>query len=212
VEELAGKGKPIVLVLAEGRPRLIHRIVEKVNAIVLAYLPGMEGGTAITDVLFGDVVPSGKLPITYPKYPNSLVTHDYKVQEVDLGNVYDPEFPFGFGLSYTTFGYSGLTLSDTSMLMGGKIRVGVTVKNAGSVAGKEVVQLYVSDLYRSLTPPARELKGFKKISLSPGESTTVEFTLTAADLSFIGRENRRITEKGKFRVAIEGLTREFELR
>jgi beta-glucosidase len=212
VEALAVTGKPIVLVLAEGRPRLIHRIVEKVDAILMAYLPGIEGGRAVADILFGDAVPSGRLPVTYPKFPNALATYDCKWVQVLEGNTYDPEFPFGFGLSYTTFGYSDLKLSSDSMPMDGRIGVRVTVRNTGPVAGKEVVQLYVSDLYRSVTPPVRELKGFRKVNLAPGESTTVEFTLTAADLSFIGRENTRVTEKGTFKVAIENLTGEFAIR
>jgi beta-glucosidase len=212
VEELALKGKPIVLVLAEGRPRLIHRIVGKVDAIVMAYLPGVEGGTAVTDILFGDAVPSGKLPMSYPKFPNSLITYDCKVQEVAEGNTYDPEFAFGFGLSYTTFEYSDLRLSRESMSMDGTLGLSVTVKNTGAVAAKEVVQLYVSDLFRSVSPPVRELKGFRKVHLAPGQSARVDFTLTPADLSFIGRENRRITEKGKFKIAVDKLTAEFELR
>lgn len=211
IEELARTGKPIVLVLAEGRPRLIHRIVDKVNAILMVYLPGMEGGRAVADILFGDAVPSGKLPVTYPKAPNALVTYDCKPLEVLDGNSYDPEFAFGFGLSYTTFRYSGLALSGRSMSMDGSLGVRVTVQNTGAVAGKEVVQLYVSDLYRSVSPPVRELKGFRKVSLAPGESAVVEFTLKAADLSFIGRENTRVTEGGRFRIAIDTLTDEFEL-
>jgi len=199
-------------VLAEGRPRLIHRIVEKVNAILMAYLPGMEGGNAVADILFGEVVPSGKLPVSYPKFPNALVTYDGKPSEVLEGNRYDPEFPFGFGLSYTSFEYSNLKLSGETMSMDDTLGVSITVKNTGTVAGKEVVQLYVSDLYRSITPPMRELKGFTKVHLAPGQSSTVEFRLTPADLSFIGKEYKRITEKGKFAVAIGTLTGAFELR
>jgi beta-glucosidase len=212
VEQLAARGKPIVLVLAEGRPRLIHRIVGKVNAILMAYLPGIEGGTATADILFGDVVPSGKLPVSYPKFPNALITYDCKPLEIVDGNNYDPEFPFGFGLSYTAFEYSNLKVSGKSMSMDGTLGVSVTVENNGPVAGKEVVQLYVSDLYRSISPPVRELKGFTKVNLAPGQSTTVEFKLTAADLSFIGKEYKRVTEKGRFRIAVDKLTGEFELR
>jgi beta-glucosidase len=212
VERLAETGKPIILVLAEGRPRIIHRIVDKANAILMAYLPGMEGGAAIADVLFGDAIPSGKLPVTYPKYPNSLGTYDCKPLEVADGNSYDPEFPFGFGLSYANFEYTDLRLSETTMSMNGKIGISVTVSNTGPVAAKEVVQLYVSDLFRSVSPPVKELRGFKKVRLNPGENTTILFTLTLADLSFIGRENKRVAEKGRFKVAIGNLTGEFELR
>lgn len=212
VESLAKTGKPVVVVLAEGRPRIIHRIVNKSNAIVMAYLPGMEGGTAVSDILFGDAVPCGKLPFTYPKYPNSLLTYDCKTTELAEGNTYDPEYPFGFGLSYTTFACSDLAVKNDAVTMDDDITITVSVRNMGKVAGKEVVQLYVSDLCRSIVPPGRELKAFRKVALKPGESTTVSFTLTPADLSFIDVHNRRLTEKGTFRVTVGTLTKEFELR
>jgi beta-glucosidase len=212
VEELASAGKPVVLVLAEGRPRVIRRIVGKAQAILMAYLPGMEGGSAVADILFGDAVPCGKLSFSYPRFPNAIVPYDCKVTEVSDGNVYNPEFPFGFGLSYTTFAYSALELSADQCTATTPLTVTVTVTNTGSVAGKEIVQLYVSDLYRSVTPPVRQLKGFAKVALSPGESKQVSFTLTAEDLSFIGKENVRVSEKGGFRLAVGSLTREFELR
>jgi beta-glucosidase len=212
VEELATKGKPIVLVLAQGRPRVVHRILNRVQAVVYASLPGMEGGAATADILFGDAVPSGKLPFSYPKFPNALVTDDYKPLEVLEGNTVDPEFPFGFGLSYTSFEYSDLKLSSETLTMDGTIGVSVVVTNTGAVAGKDVVQLYVSDLYRSISPPVRELKKFSKVTLAPGQSTTVQFTLTPDDLSFIGKEYKRITEKGKFVVAVDKLKGDFELK
>jgi len=212
VEEIAKKGKPIILVLAEGRPRLIHRIVDKSRAIVMAYLPGMEGGTAIADILFGDAVPGGKLPFSYPKYPNAIVPYDYKSLDTAGGNRYDPEFPFGFGLSYTTFEYSGLKVSKEVFTMKEDIIVDVSVRNTGSVAGQEVVLLYVSDLYRSISPPVRELKAFKKVALQPGETRTVTFTVKSGDLSFIGKDYKRIVEPGRFNVAVGQLTSPFEIR
>jgi beta-glucosidase len=212
VEELAKKRKPIVLVLAEGRPRIIHRIVNVVDAIVMAYLPGMEGGSAIADILFGDVVPSGKLPFSYPKYPNSLVWYDCKPLEVVDNNTYDPEFPFGFGLSYTTFECSDLQLEKNVITMDGALQLSVSVKNTGAIAGKEVVQIYTSDLVRSVMPPMRELKAFSKVSLMPGESKKINFVLKPDELSFIGKENKRIVEKGKFKVMVGTLTEEFELK
>ena len=212
IEDLATTGKPVVLVLAEGRPRIIHRVVDRVKAIVMAYLPGMEGGNAIADILFGDAVPCGKLPVTYPKYPNALANYDCKFADLADGNTYDPEFPFGFGLSYTRFEYSGLSLNRDAIGSDDTLSVSVVVKNSGSKTGKEIVQLYVSDLYRSVSPPARQVKAFTKVSLKPGERTTVKFGLTAKDLSFINREYARVAEKGKFRVAVERLNREFELR
>ena len=212
VEALAAKGKPVVLVLAQGRPRLIHRIKDKVQAIVYASLPGMEGGAATADILFGDAVPSGKLPFTYPKSPNAHAPYDAKTLEAGEGNTIDPEFPFGFGLSYTTFEYSDLKTTSDILTTDGTIGVSVVVKNTGAVAGKEVVQLYVSDLYRSVSPPVRELKKFTKVNLAPGQSTTIQFTLTPEDLSFIGKEYKRIVEKGSFIVAVDKLQRGFELK
>jgi beta-glucosidase len=211
VTELAKTGKPVVTVLAQGRPRVIRQIVPLSSAIVMAYLPGLEGGRAVADILFGDVNPSGKLCFTYPRYPNALTTYDYKVNETLEGNRIHPEFEFGHGLSYTTFGYSGLKLSSEMLHREGELTASVDVKNTGGRAGKEVVQLYVSDLYRSLTPPNRELKGFSKVELKPGESRTVSFKLKPADLAFVGLNNRWITEPGKFRVSIGKLSEEFTL-
>jgi len=208
---LATTGKPIVTVLAEGRPRVIHSIAEVCDAIVMAYLPGLEGGRAVADILFGEVNPSGKLPFTYPRHPNALTTYDYKVSETLEGNHVDPEFAFGHGLSYTSFGYSGLKLSSQTLARNGELAASVDVKNTGSRAGEEVVQLYVSDLYRSITPPNRELKGFQKIELQPGETRTVSFTLRPADLAFVGLNNRWTSEPGKFRLRIAELMQEFTL-
>jgi beta-glucosidase len=212
VEEIAKKGKPIVLVLAEGRPRIIHRIAGRTQAILMAYLPGMEGGTAITDILLGNAVPCGKLPFTYPKYPNALLPYDHKPLDEADGNKYDPEFTFGFGLSYTTFDYADLKLSKASYTMKEDITVSLSVRNSGPVAGQEIVQLYVSDLYRSVSPPVKELKAFTKILLQSGEKKEVSFTLKPADLSFVGKDYKRIVEPGKFKVQAGQLSHEFEVR
>jgi beta-glucosidase len=211
VDALASTGKPVVLVLAEGRPRVIRPIVGKSNAIVMAYLPGMEGGTAVADILFGDVVPSGKLSFSYPSAPNAIVPYDCTPLEVSEGNAYAPEFAFGFGLSYTTFAYSDLKLNSPTVAMNGTVTASVTVTNTGTVEGKEVVQLYVSDHYRSIMPPVKELKAFTKISLKPGEHRTVEFTLRTDDLAFVGTENKRTVEPGKFSVMVDKLTAGVEL-
>ena len=210
-EALAKTGKPIVLVLAEGRPRVINRIVGRIPAIVLAFLPGMEGGRAIADILFGDINPSGKLPITYPRYPNGLFTYDVKPLETYPGINYDPQWSFGYGLSYTSFEYLGLKLDRKSMKRGESIGVSVTVKNTGKISGKEVVQLYVNDEYGSVSRPVKQLKGFSKISLEPGEQKEVKFTLTAEDLSFIGLDNHRSVEPGAFKVMVGSMTAEFML-
>ncbi len=212
VRALAKTGKPIVTVLAEGRPRIIRAIVPLSDAIVMAYLPGLEGGRAVADVLFGEVNPSGKLPFTYPRFPNALTTYDYKVLENAAGNRVQPEFEFGHGLSYTTFEYSDLALSSDTLAANGELAVSVVVKNSGTRAGKEVAQLYVSDLYRSIIPPVRELKGFQKVELAPGASQKLTFTLRSKDLAFVGLDNRWITEPGRFRVMVGGLAKEFAYR
>jgi len=172
----------------------------------------MEGGSAIADVLFGDVNPSGKLPISYPRYPHSLMTYDHKNSETVDGKDYDAQWPFGFGLSYTEFAYHDLTIDKTEYSPGEDIQVSVKVTNTGDVAGKEVVQLYVSDLVASITPPVKRLKGFRKVELQPGESKTVEFKLTDDDLSFVGRDNIRIVEPGEFVLRVADLTAKFELK
>jgi beta-glucosidase len=210
VEALAATGKPVVLVLAEGRPRVIHRIVPKSKAILLAYLPGMEGGRAVASILFGDAVPSGRLPFTYPAAPNAVTPYDCKVSELKDGNVLLPEFPFGFGLTYTTFQYSDLKLDKQSYSGSDVIKGSVRVKNTGRVAAKEVVQVYVSDMYRSVTPPVKQLKAFDKVVLEPGEVKEVPFQLTKESLSFIGLNNTRIVEPGTFRVACGGMNATFD--
>jgi len=178
----------------------------------MAFLPGNEGGPAINDVLFGVVNPSGKLPITYPKYHNQLMTYDHKISETSSDNKYDVLYPFGWGLSYTTFAYEDLSINKKSFSSGEKIEVSVNIVNKGEVAGKEAVLLYVADLYRSITPPVRQLKRFKKIELQPGEEKTIKFTLTDEDLSFIGLENKRIIESGTFKIMVADLIKEFELK
>ena len=204
---------PIVLVLAEGRPRIINKIVDGAQAIVMAYLPGIEGGPAIADVLFGDFNPCGKLPITYPRYPNDLTLYDHKQSENHGShNVYNPQFPFGFGLSYTTFAYSNLKLDKNSIEKGDSLIILVTVENTGKRSGKEVVQLYLSDMYASVTPSVKRLKRFDKINLQPGESKTVAFTLYEKDLSFIGRDNKPVVEPGEFQVAVGDLKKKFVLK
>jgi beta-glucosidase len=212
VEAIEKTGTPVILVLIEGRPRLINKVVDKADAIIMAYLPGMEGGPAIADVLFGDVNPSGKLPISYPRYPHSLMTYDHKNSETADGKDYDAQWPFGFGLSYTEFVYHDLTIDKMKYSQGEDIHMSVKVTNTGDMTGKEVVQLYVSDLVASITPPVKRLKGFRKVELQPGESKTVEFKLTDDDLSFVGRDNIWIVEPGDFVVSVADLTAKFELK
>lgn len=208
-KQIAATGKPVVLVMLGGRPRIIHSIVPSMKAVVLGFLPGMEGGKAIANVLFGDVNPSAKLSITWPKATNDLVHYDYKPIEVADVNTFTPEWSFGHGLSYTTFTYSNLKLDKAQYKIGEDVKVTVTVKNTGSVAGKEAVLVYLTDMYGSVSRPNKQLKGFDKISLKPGEEKTVEITIPAAELSFIGRDNKRITEPGDFVITVEKLTKNF---
>jgi beta-glucosidase len=213
-EAIEASGKPVVLVLVEGRPRIINRIVDKAGAILMAYNPGNEGGQAVADVLFGDVNPSGKLPFTYPRTPNGLITYDHKAFETEdtaFGNMaFRPQFEFGEGLSYTTFGYSDLRLDQKMITRNTNLSVAVTVTNSGRRAGKEVVQLYLSDLVASISPAGKRLKRFAKIYLEAGQSRTVTFTLRPDDLSFIGADNKSIIEPGEFEVMIGGLKDRFE--
>jgi beta-glucosidase len=213
VAELAKTGKPIVTVLTQGRPRVLDNIAEQSDAIVMAYLPGMEGGRAIAEILFGETNPSGKLPFTYPRHPNGFTTYDYKYMENLEGNKVNPQWEFGYGLSYTTFQYSNLKLSSETLANSGTLTVSVDVKNTGERTGREVVQLYVSDLYRSnISPPNKELKGFRKIDLRPGESQTVSFALKSSDLAFVAQNLKWVTEPGKFGVRIASLTGGFTLK
>jgi beta-glucosidase len=209
---LIDTGKPVVLLLIEGRPRIIRTLVEKAAAIVMCYCPGMEGGNAIADILCGDANPSGKLPLSYPKYPNALVPYDVKPADVADGNTYNPEFPFGHGLSYTTFEYSDLAVDRDEIGVKDTMTVSITVKNTGVVAGSEVVQLFVRDEYGSVSRPVRQLKGFRKVFLAPGEEKRVQMAITAGDLSFIGRDNTRIIEPGAFTLMINKFSRPCTLR
>ncbi len=204
-------GKPVILVMLEGRPRVINKIVEGSSGILIGFLPGMEGGRAIANILFGDANPCGKLPVTYPRFPNALYHYDHTPMEEENGNSYNPQWNFGFGLSYTTFKYSDLTLDKDKINKGESITASIKVTNTGKAAGKEVVQLYLSDLYASIELPAKRLEGFEKIFLNPGETKTVKFTIEPGQLSFIGRNNKRIVEPGKFKVTVSNLSKEFVL-
>jgi beta-glucosidase len=219
---LAKLNKPIILVLNEGRPRLISDFEDKMSAVVQCYLPGNEGARAFADILFGDVNPSGRLPYNYPRYPNSLEKYNRKYTE-SLGDEeqnndatyeksYSPQFEFGTGLSYTTFEYSNLRLDKTTISEADSITVSVEVKNTGARNGKEAVLLYLSDIYASITPEVKALKRFGKISLRPNETKTIAFTLNQKDLQFVGNDLKWISEKGTFKIQIGNLTKEFLLQ
>lgn len=216
-EAVQATGTPTVLVLLQGRPRLINRIADGAGGIVMAYWPGMEGAQAVGEVLFGEFNPGGRLPFTYPRHPNELIPYDHKLTET-LGagfdrspTGFDPQFEFGHGLSYTTFAYRDLRLSRPAIGEGEPLTVEVTVTNTGQRAGQEAVLLFTRQHYASLTPHVRRLRGFEKVSLEPGASQTVTFTLTGDDLSYVGREGRPVLEPGAFDVMVGGLTATFEL-
>lgn len=209
VKALAATGKPVVLVLVEGRPRVIRTIVDDARAILMAYLPGMEGGQAVADVLFGDADPSGKLPFTYPKYPAGFTWYDHKPSEEKGGNKYDPQWPFGYGLSYTTFAYRGLAVSKSEITLKEPLTVSVEVVNTGDRPGKAAVELYVSDLVASVTPPVKSLKRFQKVALQPKQVETLRFDLKPEDLAFIGRDNKPVVEPGDFKALVGELSVNF---
>ncbi len=219
---LAKLNKPIILVLNEGRPRLISNFEDKMSAVIQCYLPGNEGARALVDILYGDVNPSGKLPYNYPRYPNSLEKYNRKYTE-SLGDdeqnndakyekSYSPQFEFGTGLSYTTFGYSNLKMDKTEINNTDTLTVSVDVTNTGKVSGKESVLLYLSDIYASITPEVKALKRFEKISLKPNETKTVTFVLNQKDLQFVNNDLKWISEKGAFKIQISNLTTEFMLK
>jgi beta-glucosidase len=218
-QKIIATGKKIVLVLSEGRPRLIEKIVDRIPAIVLVYLPGNLGGDALADILAGNVNPSGKLPYTYPRYPHNLVNYWHKPSEEEEFNPSEPRksdwaplFEFGFGLSYTTFQYSDLKLSKSVITASETLGVSVNVTNTGDRAGKEAVLLFTSDLYASLTPDVKRLRKFTKIELAKGQSKVVTFELKPEDLSFINIENKRVTEPGEFTVSIGTLKQSFRFK
>lgn len=227
-DEIKKTGKPIVVVLMNGRPLTIPQLDEKANAILEAWFAGTEAGNAIADVLYGDYNPSGKLTATFPRsvgqvplYYNQKNTgrpfdanNKYTSKYLDISNT--PLYPFGYGLSYTTFTYSNLKLDKPKFSMIDSLHVSVTVTNSGKRDGEEVVQLYTHDLVGSLTRPVKELKGFRKIMLKAGESKTVTFTLKADDLAFYNAKMIRQAEPGEFKVMVgtssaSGLEGSFEL-
>ena len=201
-------GKPVILVLLNGSPITINWAHENVPAIIEAWYPGEEGGTAIADVIFGNYNPAGRLPITFVKSMDQLPPfEDYSMKDRTYRYMEDePLYPFGYGLSYTKFAYSDLTLSREELAAGDEepVRVSVKVKNVGEMAGDEVVQLYVKDLEASVTIPKWELRGFKRVHLKPGETVEVEFELNRRHLSLIDNDGRRLVEPGVFRIYVGG--------
>ena len=214
VTALSGTGKPVVLILNEGRPRLIGDIEPLAAAVVDVMLPSNFGADALAALLSGDENFSGRLPFTYPKHINALHTYDYKVSEhretmngsYNYDAVMDVQWPFGHGLSYTQFAYKNLVVSAENFTAADVLKVSVDVTNTGSRAGKEAVLLYSSDLVASLVPDVKRLRGFEKIALAPGETKTVTFELPACDLAFVGADGHWRLEQGDFRLSCGGLS------
>jgi beta-glucosidase len=202
-------GKPVILLTLGGRPRIITSIAERASGVILGFLPGMEGGEAIADILYGDYNPNGRLPITYPRNTNGITPYDYKPIESFEENTYNPLYPFGHGLSYTTFATNGLKVDKEKVRIGENINVSVNVKNTGILKGKETVLLYINDVAASVTRPNKQLKAFKKVELNPGQTESLSFTLTPHDLSFIGIDLKRIVEQGDFKVMVGNETAGF---
>ena len=232
VRELRAAGKPVIAVILAGRPLTVENILESADALVFAWHPGTMGGPAIADVLFGVESPSGKLPVTFPRVvgqipiyyahkntgkpatPETYVHIDdlpvrgaqaaFGMTSHHLDAGYTPLFPFGYGLSYTEFTYSGIELSRNTLGMSDSLTVQAVVSNTGTMEADEVVQLYIRDLVGDVTRPVRELKGFERVRLQPGESRVVSFELSPADLAFYGQDMKLITEPGDFHVWIGG--------
>jgi beta-glucosidase len=239
VHRIRETGRPVIAVIMAGRPLTLTNIIDSVDAILFAWHPGTMGGEAIADLLFGVESPSGKLPVTFPRMvgqipiyysqkntgkpptPETAVLLDdipVRATQTSLGNTayhldagYTPLFAFGYGLSYAEFGYSNLKLSESELAIGDTLAVSAEVTNRGNMAAEEVVQLYIRDLVGNVTRPVKELKGFKRVRIDPGETITVRFELQTDNLAFYGRDNRLVTEPGDFHVWIGGSS-ETELR
>jgi beta-glucosidase len=213
-------GKKVVVVLFSGRPLIIPELFEETDALLQVWFPGVEGGPAIAQVLAGDYNPSGKLTMTYPSHVGQIPIY-YNVRNsgrpfnpndkwnskyIDLSN--DPLFPFGYGLSYTTFSYSDLSTNKTTYRTDESVHVQVKVKNTGNLPGEEVVQLYIRDVVGSTTRPIKELRGFEKINLQPGEEKTVQFTLGQEEFKCLNQQLEWVVEPGEFHIMAGGNSRD----
>jgi beta-glucosidase len=203
---LAATGKPIVLILNEGRPRIVNDIEPLASSIINILLPGNYGGDALANILDGSVNPSAKMPYTYPRNQAALTTYDYRVSEetdkmegaYDYDAVISVQWPFGYDLSYTTFEYSNFKTNITSFTAEDELHFSVDITNSGTQSGKEVVMLFSRDLVASLTPESRRLRAFKKVELQAGETQTVTLSIKGSDLAFVGADGKWILEQGDF--------------
>tara|TARA_B100001142_G_scaffold123562_1_gene125422 strand:+ start:5859 stop:8144 length:2286 start_codon:yes stop_codon:yes gene_type:complete len=219
-KKIAQSGKPIILILNLGRPRLISDIEPLMSSVVNVYLPGNFGGDALASILSGKVNPSGKLPYTYPLYPNSLLPYYYKPSEVqnnaqgaynyvgEVNNLYD----FGFGLSYSDFKYSNFAINKDTLNMSDTINIGVFVTNESEIDGYETVQLYSSDLYASITPDIKRLRDFNKVLIKAGETKRLTFSLPVSELQFYNIYNEPVVEEGRFKISINDFSDEIYVK
>ena len=217
VKSLSKTGIKIVLVLVEGRPKIISEIEPLADAVIQCYLPGDQGGQALADIIFGKTNPSGKLPYTYPRHSGVIMHYDHKQSEVINANTwandfFNPQYNFGFGLSYTDFEYSNLVVDKNNYNLSEQINITVDVKNVGKREGKEVVQLYTRDHFATISPPLRKLIRYNKIVLRPGETKTVSFNVSPKDLGFYNAENVWINEPGKHSFYVDVLEDTFSIK
>jgi beta-glucosidase len=219
VKAIYETGTPIIVILINGRPLSIQWIAEKISAIIEAWFPGEEGGRAIADVLFGDYNPSGKLPITVPRAVGQVPIHYNHKPSGGKSHWWGdyvftsskPLFPFGHGMSYTKFEYSNLKIEPKEVSIKDEVKISVDVKNIGSMKGEEVVQLYINDVIASTTRPVKELKGFKKVTLEPGEKKTITFILSTNLLAFYNKDMNLVVEPGVFKVFIGSSSEDIRL-
>jgi beta-xylosidase len=215
LDGLLGTGKPVVVVLLSGRPYHLGEAFGRASAVLEAWLPGQEGADAIADVLFGEANPGGKLPVSLPKEAGAMpffYNHKLKSPGVPVHPDFGAEYPFGFGLSYTSFAFDRFSVADSAVAMDGEVRLSFRLTNTGDREGDEVVQLYVRDLYASLVRPVLELKGFKRITLPPKASVLVTFKVPTDMLSFVGPGDQRVLEPGEFEFLIGSSSREIHFR
>jgi beta-glucosidase len=199
--------KPVVVLLLHGRPNAITYLAENVPAILDGWYLGQEGGTAATEVLFGDYNPGGRLPITVPRSVGQLPDYYYQKPSAKreyLGSTTEPLYPFGWGLSYSTFKYDNLRVTPDTIGPEGTAHVSVNVTNTSKLRGDEVVQLYIRDEISSVTRPVKEMRGFRRITLDPGQTKSVEFALGFGELSFLNRDMHRVVEPGTFKIMVGG--------
>ena len=210
----SAENKKLVLILLEARPRIIHDIVDDANAIIHAYLPGDFGGEAIVDLLYGKSNFSGKLPYTYPKFDGVIEFYDHP-KSVDRDkngsfNAYNPEWDFGYGMSYSKINYEKLVLSSDKIHGSDSLEITVVVSNLSNKPCKEVIQLYLSDDYASLVPSGKSLKAFRKVLIPANGSASCKFIINKNDLKFVGKDGEFVVEDGLFTVRIGGLEKKFE--